>query len=239
MQNKMRPYVAILLCAIVVFVVIFSSLPKQQPVQVAENAQIAEIVPLVRHEQIIVYQNNIPRFPSYSLHELYDLDLRKPSGVTEADLKKVTRQGLVGLERAFFAAEQKYGVNCLFLISVAALESGWGTIMFRPNNMFGFGNRGFSSKEECIDYVARQISIYYFGKGQYTPRTINRTYAANPAWYSRVSGFMNSMYQTIRATKDTTPPLPAELFVVGCRGTTLPAIQAIIERKYLFFSKII
>lgn len=236
MQNKMRIVIAILLSAMVIFAAVFSSLPKEKSVQVAENVQIAEVVPLVRHEQIIVYQNNIPRFPSYSLHELYDLDLRKPSGVTEADLKKVTRRGLVGLEKAFFAAEQKYGVNCLFLMAVAAVESGWGTVMFQPNNMFGFGNKGFASKEQCIDYVARQISIYYFGKGQYTPRTINRTYAANPAWYSKVSGFMNTMYQTIRATKDTTPSLPAELFTAVQKNAPISSLYATPQRKQLSFS---
>ena len=36
--------------------------------------------------------------PAYSISDIYSLDLRKPSGVTAADLELVTSDGLVGLE---------------------------------------------------------------------------------------------------------------------------------------------
>ncbi len=237
MQKKMRLAVVILLCVMIVFSVAFRCILREVRLQVAENTEVAEVVPLVRFEQIIVYQHNMPRLPNYSLQQLYDLDLRIPSGVTEEDLKKVTRKGLVGLERAFYEAEKKYGINCLFLVSVAALESGWGTVMFQPNNMFGFGNKSFASKEQCIDYVARQISANYLARGKYTPRTINTSYAANTTWYSRISEFMYNMYQTIRATKDTTPPLPAELFTVSNKNAPTSFFALHQSRKTIFFNK--
>ncbi len=105
--KKMRLAVVILLCVMIVFSVAFRCILREVRLQVAENTEVAEVVPLVRFEQIIVYQHNMPHLPNYSLQQLYDLDLRIPSGVTEEDLKKVTRKGLVGLERAFYEAEKK------------------------------------------------------------------------------------------------------------------------------------
>lgn len=141
--------------------------------------------------------------PAYSLEQIYDLDLRKPSGVTEADLKLVTSQGLVGLEEAFVRAEEKYGVNCVFLMSIASLESAKGTMMFRPNNMFGYGRSGFSSKAEGINVVAKGLSSRYLKPGASlyggspTVKGVNKRYAANPQWYAKVGNYMVDYYAVI------------------------------------------
>ena len=141
--------------------------------------------------------------PAYSISQIYDLDLRKPSGVTPADLKLVTSQGLVGLEEAFVNAEEKYGVNCIFLMSIASLESAKGTMMFRPNNMFGYGKSGFSSKAEGIYVVAGTLSSKYLNPGgslyggSPTVQGVNKRYAANPQWYAKVGKYMEEYYETI------------------------------------------
>ncbi len=141
--------------------------------------------------------------PAYSLSQIYELDLRKPSGVTAADLKLVTTKGLVGLEDAFVNAEEKYGVNCVFLMSIASLESGKGTMMFRPNNMFGYGKTGFSSKAEGINVVAKGLSARYLNPagglygGSPTVKGVNKRYAANPQWYAKVGKYMESYYAVI------------------------------------------
>ncbi len=135
-----------------------------------------------------------------SSEKIYSLDLTKPSGVSEEDLKKVTKGGLVGLEKDFIEAEEKYGVNSVFLMAVAAHESAWGTILFRENNMFGFGRSGFSSKSECIDVVAKALSENYLSEdgSLYNGKTVqgvNKRYASNQTWYQRISSQMHSLYE--------------------------------------------
>lgn len=141
--------------------------------------------------------------PNYSLEQIYAMDLRKPSGITAAELKLVTSAGLVGLEDAFVKAEETYGVNCIFLMSIASLESAKGTQMFRPNNMFGYGRTGFSSKEEGIMVVAKGLSSKYLNPGgslyggSPTLKGVNKRYAANPQWYAKVGKYMKSYYSVI------------------------------------------
>ncbi len=146
--------------------------------------------------------------PTYSLDELYALDLREKTGFTANDLKKITRKGLVGCEEAFVKAEQTYGVNSIFLISIASLESAHGTMMFRPNNMFGYGRTGFSSKEECIMTVAKGLGTRYLPPGgslyggSPTLKGVNKRYAANPQWYYKVGKYMQGYYAELAAEKN-------------------------------------
>ena len=148
--------------------------------------------------------------PAYSLSQVMSLDVSKPSGVTVEDLKKVTSQGLVGLEEAFWQAEQDYGINCLFVMAIAAIESGNGTINGVGNNMFGWGGGyiAFSSKAEGIDVVARGLARNYLtpGAGLYSGNTIssvNKRYASSPTWDDKVASKMVSYYSTISKTHNT------------------------------------
>lgn len=141
--------------------------------------------------------------PSYNNAQLYKLDMRKPSGVTASDLKLVTSAGLVGLEDAFVEAERKYGVNCIFLMSIASEESAKGTMMFRPNNMFGYGKNGFSSKAEGINVVASALSSKYLNPsgslygGSPTIGGVNKRYCTSNAWTGKVANYMSKYYSTI------------------------------------------
>lgn len=140
--------------------------------------------------------------PAYSVSQIRSLDMSKPSGATLSDLKLVTRGNLKGLESAFLKAEQDYGVNCLFVMAIASLESADGTICFRPNNMFGYGNSGFSSKAEGIDVVSRALAQKYLrpGASLYSGKTIsdvNKRYAASSTWDDKVASRMASYYATI------------------------------------------
>lgn len=148
--------------------------------------------------------------PAYSLSEVMAMDVSKPSGVTVEDLKKVTSQGLVGLEEAFWKAEQDYGVNCLFVMAIAAIESGNGTMNGAGNNMFGWGGGSiaFSSKAEGIDVVARGLANNYLrpGSGLYSGSTIssvNKRYASSSTWDDKVAKKMVSYYATISQTHNT------------------------------------
>lgn len=146
--------------------------------------------------------------PTYTLDELYALDLREKTGFTAEDLKVITRKGLVGCEEAFVKAEETYGVNSIFLVSIASLESAHGTMMFRPNNMFGYGRTGFSSKEECIMTVAKGLGTRYLPPGgslyggSPTLKGVNKRYAANPQWYYKVGKYMQGYYAELAAEKN-------------------------------------
>lgn len=145
--------------------------------------------------------------PAYSLSQVMALDVSKPSGVTVEDLKKVTSHGLVGLEKDFWQAEQDYGINCLFVMAIAAIESGNGTINGVGNNMFGWGGGyiKFSSKAEGIDVVARGLARNYLtpGAGLYSGNRIsdvNKRYASSSTWDDKVASKMVSYYSTISKT---------------------------------------
>lgn len=141
--------------------------------------------------------------PQPTLQQIYAMDLRTPSGATEADLKRVSKAGLVGLEDTFLQAEKQYGVNAIFLMSIASLESAHGTMMYRPNNMFGYGGKSYPSKEACIMDVASGLSSKYLRPGASlyggspTLAGVNKRYAANPQWYAKVGKYMKSYYDVI------------------------------------------
>ncbi|MBR3787560.1 MAG: glucosaminidase domain-containing protein [Firmicutes bacterium] len=148
--------------------------------------------------------------PAYSLSQVMALDVSKPSGVTVEDLKKVTSHGLVGLEKDFWQAEQDYGINCLFVMAIAAIESGNGTINGVGNNMFGWGGGyiKFSSKAEGIDVVARGLARNYLtpGAGLYSGNRIsdvNKRYASSSTWDDKVASKMVSYYSIISKTHNT------------------------------------
>jgi len=141
-------------------------------------------------------------FPSYTNAQIRSLDVSKPSGASVSDLKLVTQGNLRGLEEAFWQAEQDYDVNCLFVMAIAAHESANGTICFKPNNMFGYGSSGFSSKAECIDVVSRALANNYLSTSGslYSGKTIasvNRRYAASTTWDDKVANNMTRYYATI------------------------------------------
>ena len=140
--------------------------------------------------------------PAYTYDDCWSLDVSKPSGVTLADLQLVSKGAFVGIEDAFLKAEQDYGVNCLFVMGIASLESANGTICYRPNNMFGFGGRSFSSKSECVDVVSRALAYNYLSPGgslyNGTRVTdVNKRYAASSTWDEKVCRNMARYYSVI------------------------------------------
>lgn len=145
--------------------------------------------------------------PAYSFSQIQSMDLTKPSGASVADLKQVTSAGLVGLEEAFIKAEKKYHVNAIFVMSIASLESAKGTIMFKPNNMFGYGSSGFSSKAEGIYVVSKGLGTGYLNPssglygGSKTLKGVNKRYASSSQWANKVGRYMQGYYSEIRNNK--------------------------------------
>ena len=163
-------------------------------VDLADSLRISTVNKVIENESI----------PAYSVSEVMQLDVSKPSGVTLSDLKLVTKGGLVGLEEAFYKAEQDYGINCLFVMAIGANESAFGTVCFRKNNMFGFGRKSYATKAENIDVVARTLATKYLtpGASLYHGKTIDgvhKSYAASPVWDDHVAKHMSNFYSKISA----------------------------------------
>lgn len=140
--------------------------------------------------------------PAYSYEEVQSMDMSKPSGVTVEDLKLVTRYKLVGTEETLYNLEQNYNLNCLLLLGIASHESAYGTMQFHPNNVCGYGYSGFSSVNDCLDTVGRVLAKNYLDpSGSYykgnTIDSVNRTYAADPSWDSKVARKVTYFYQVI------------------------------------------
>ncbi len=113
-------------------------------------------------------------------------------------LEKMLTKGLSGYGQAFYDMEQKYGINSVFAISVAELESGYGTsYAFRKrNNAFGIGSgKRFSSVVAGIDYFGQLMnkSIYY---GKSIDR-IGKIYCVSSSWSSKVKSLMKSNYAVL------------------------------------------
>lgn len=161
----------------------------------------ADLADALRQETVdyVLEQEEIP---AYSYDEVQVMDMSKPSGVTVEDLKLVTRYKLVGTEETLYQLEQDYNLNCLLLLGIASHESAYGTMQFHPNNVCGYGYSGFSSVNECLDTVGRVLAKNYLDpSGPYykgnTIDSVNRTYAADPAWDSKVARKVAYFYEII------------------------------------------
>ena len=125
-----------------------------------------------------------------------ELDL--PCGFSAQELASGLKGELVCLAEDFVAAEEKYGVNAVFLAALAAQESGWGRHCFRQNNIFGWSGKSFDSKSECIDFVALKIAEKYLseegrcfrGKTLYG---VNVCYNGSEDWVFAVAGIMEKI----------------------------------------------
>ena len=127
--------------------------------------------------------------------DFYKTDLTTPCGFSAEELSSGLRGELKEYAEEFAAAEEKYGVNALFLCAVAALESGWGKYCFRPNNIFGWNGKSFENKEECIDFVASKIAEHYLSEeGKYyngkTVSGVNVCYNGTEFWERKIPGIM-------------------------------------------------
>jgi hypothetical protein len=119
--------------------------------------------------------------------------------------------GLAGLGAAYAQMEKDYGINALFLIAIAKLESAGGSsgLAVRQNNLGGLKNGGsgymsFDTKEDCIVYMAQLLKENYLTEGakHYFGRTaqdVNRHYCEGSAWSGQVESLMSSSYQAIAA----------------------------------------
>ncbi len=147
--------------------------------------------------------------PEKRLYLNKELDLRTPSNVTVDEMEKMLEgTGLSGLGKAFVEAEQKYGVNAIYLMGLAAEESGYGTSSFAKlrNNLMGWcaydsdPNKAmyFETKEACILHVASKLKANYLTEGGayfegYTVKAIDVHYASDKLHGEKIIDCANNL----------------------------------------------
>jgi beta-N-acetylglucosaminidase len=156
------------------------------------------------------------------------MNLNEVSGLTENDYKIVfasqeqdTNNVFKENYKAFYEAEQKYGINGVFLASIAIHESNWGksSIAVNKHNLFGFGAYDaspyesavtFESYADGIDTVAAWLASRYLNSantvlkngdvasGLYfngaTLSGVNVRYASDSEWANKVYNTMQTIY---------------------------------------------
>lgn len=123
-------------------------------------------------------------------------DLRVLSNLDSHGLSKFLRGGLKGHEDAFLRAEQKHGINALFLVALARHESGNGTYKYMDrNNIFSWGANtnspndaiAFDSIEDCIDTVAGRLSVRLTKRNDWSMDSVTVLYnASDKQWKKKV-----------------------------------------------------
>ena len=161
----------------------------------------------------------------------FDMDVGEPSGLSLEQFRKILSGNSSDKNKIFeencdyfYYAEQEYGINGVFLASLAIHESGWGTskIALNKKNLFGYqaydsspysSAKEFSSYSEGIDFVARILIKYYLNsKGTeiyggdvadgryfegYTIKSVNVHYASDPNWANAIYNIMVKIYNNL------------------------------------------
>ena len=151
----------------------------------------------------------------YLPHYLEWNDLTVPTNFTVEEmtqaLSAVKHSKLIPYAHAFVKAEE-FGINGLFLASLASLESGYGTSgkATRYNNLFGFGSfddgrRGatFDSFEHSILYVGEYIANEYLdSSGKHyngvSVEDVNEKYSSSSSWATKIRSIGNKYFENVK-----------------------------------------
>lgn len=120
---------------------------------------------------------------------------------------------------AFAKAEAKYGINSVFILAHAIIESAWGSSYYATarNNLFGFNAidsnpdnaSSYSSQGAAIDYYASFLKKYYLTQGAAyyagaTPHGVFVHYSSShDSEATSVVGIMNKLVANLPAGRNT------------------------------------
>lgn len=178
---------------------VYSSL-KNQYAQITNSSEIQENT----SREIAAVKN---------LHLDVNMDLRTPSNVTADDINKMLEgTALYGLGDAFVKAEKQYGVNALYMMGLACLESGWGTSNYavNRNNLYGWNAVDsnpdkatyFKSKEEATLYVAKKLQQNYLTEGGayfegYSARAVDVHYCTDKKHADKIVNIVSELTEKL------------------------------------------
>jgi beta-N-acetylglucosaminidase len=149
---------------------------------------------------------------------LNDYDLTRPSGRTEKEINYLlTDTKLSNLGKVTLEAEKQFGVNAIFIISVAQLESGYGSsyLARTKNNLFGLNAWGnttseirrraysYKTKGDCIKSFAEIIRTKYLDKKRTTISSIGEIYCEKSEyWVDKITILMGQNVKKMNELKE-------------------------------------
>ena len=152
-----------------------------------------------------------PRLPWFSVNTA----INNVSGMTLEEITFILQRypSLQEIGEPALLFEKKYGVNAYFILGVASQESGFGTSLLagRKNNLFGLGAFDVNSFESALTFSTKSDSVEYFcvliaryqEDGRNTPASINKRYATDETWASRVVSLMNSYASQVNNKRES------------------------------------
>lgn len=98
----------------------------------------------------------------------------------------------------FIDASREYDLDWRLVAAIAGVESTFGKAIPGGYNAWGWGVYGnqaiyFKSWKEGIFVISEGLKKGYVDKGLNNPYSMNRVYAASPAWGGKVSYFMRDL----------------------------------------------
>lgn len=173
-------------------------IPKSQ-IEVAIQEEQAEtqmaVVTEIQEEPQITNRSEVNREAVKNYIVDNETDLRIKSNVSIEEYQQMLgNTGLYEIAESLHNAEQEFGVNGLYLMGLACLESSYGNSNFarNRNNIFGWNavdsNPGkanyFISKSECVIFVAEKLSNNYLNENGcyfegYTAKDIDKHYCTD------------------------------------------------------------
>lgn len=113
---------------------------------------------------------------------------------------------LEGKGEKLIELQDKYGINALFLAAITLVESGGGKSKAAKtkNNVAGIRTRQngkyvlkkFKTVDECLEYLAKNISQNYINKNLETIENINKKYAQSNIWSDSIVYHINRILNT-------------------------------------------
>lgn len=107
---------------------------------------------------------------------------------------------LAGMGQMFLDAQDKYGINAIFLMAIARGESGYGKRPQKnPFSIFGTGDRTSKSYAQCLDKLGNNLKQNYITKNKLeTLDKINKRYAPdNSKWAEGIAKHMSIISKQI------------------------------------------
>ena len=134
-----------------------------------------------------------------------NFDVRTPFLGTAEDLEVILKNTpLKGQGKNFLAAQEKYGVNALFMIAISQTESTFGKHTpggRNKGNFAGLTIRNIETFDECIDKLGDNFANgkYFYKKGKTTINEIAPTYCPprKERWGNWARDFINNYNKKI------------------------------------------
>lgn len=143
-----------------------------------------------------------PKYFNFSFSPKSNVATKLFEGSVEDLNKCLENTKLKGQGQAFLDAQNKYGINALFLMSIAKVESGYGAKpkTYCKYNVVGMVGQKPKSYAECIDSLGRNLNKNYISKGHTTIEKIRDKYCnANNVWPKEIAKEMNNLTRQINS----------------------------------------